>query len=219
MDVADAGGQAPSQIPFEAGAERPGARQLQIAISNLYVRQERRRARAVDLLVDGGDGTERSVGAAAEEGLLERAVGRAVLGEDEHRNARDVGTGIGAQHGAPVAGEVPGESGARLQVVQVVRDPAIGREAGIVEIRREEGVGRIDEYRRMPRAIPAQPQVQRHALVRMPGVLHEQAQFVRLELLPSELVGRHAGHGRGLQVQEYRTTDLCAGRTDPECVR
>ena len=55
VDVSDAGRNPASQVLFDAAAERPGPRQLQVAVRYLDVRQERRRPRSVDLLVDGGD--------------------------------------------------------------------------------------------------------------------------------------------------------------------
>ena len=65
----------------------------------------------------------------------------------------------------------------------------------------------------MPGAVPAQAEVHRDAFVRMPGILHERAQLVGREPLQSELVGRDAGHGRGLQVEEHRPADCGARRT------
>ena len=81
---------AAAEVAVDAGAERPRARQLQAAVGHLDVGQERRRGAGVDELVDGRHGTEGGGGAAPEEDLLEGAVGRPVLREDEHRDARHV---------------------------------------------------------------------------------------------------------------------------------
>ena len=216
VDEAGARDHAAPEVAVQAGAERPGARQLQIAVGDLDVRQERRRARRVDQAVDGGHRAEFRGSAAAEQDLLERAVGRPVLGEDEHRDAGHVRSAVDARHGAAVAGDVPREPGPRLDVVEVVRDAAVGREAGVAEVRREEGVPRLDEDVRMPRPLPAEAEVQRHVSVRMPGVLHEQAQLVGPELLQPEAAGGDAGHGRRLQVEEDRPRDVRARRADAE---
>ena len=215
VDVSDAGRNPASQVLLDAAAERPGPRQFQVTVRHLDVRQERRRPRSVDLLVDGGDRTKRPRAAAAEECLLERAVGRPVLGENEHRDTGDVRSGVGAHHGAAVAGQVPRQPEAGLQVVQVIRNPAVGRKHRILQIRSEEGFGRLDEDVRVPCAVPAQPDVQGDPFVGMPRVLNEHAQLVHRELLASKLLRGDAGDGRRLQVEQDRTGDGGSGRTGP----
>ena len=165
--------------------------------------------------MDGRDRTQPRSVAAAKEDLLEGAVGRPVLGEYEHRDAGDVGSGVGPQHGAAVAGQVPGQTQAGLKVVEVIRNPAIGREQRIVQIGSEEGVGRLDEHIRVPGAVPAQPQVEGHPFVRLPGILNEQAQLVHRELLEPELLRRDARDRRRLQVEQDRPGDGGAARTHP----
>ena len=216
----DAGGEAPPEVAVDGGAERRRARQLEVAVGDLDVGQERQGRRAVDLPVEsrhrpeGGGG-----GAAAEDQLLEGAVGGAVPREDQHGEARDVGPGVGPQHRAAVSAGVPRHPQARLEVVEVVGNAAVGGEAGIVEIRREEGVLRRDEDVGVPSALPAEAEVEGEPVVRGPRVLHEEPQLLRLELLPPELIGGNARHRRRLQVEQHRPRDVRGGGADAGVAR
>ena len=216
----DAGRQAASEVAVDGGAERPRAGQLEVAVGDLDVRQERQRGRAVDLPVEGRHRPEDGRGgAAAEDELLEGAVGGAVAREDEHGDARDVGAGVGPHHRAPVAPGVPRQPQARLEVVEVAGNAAVRGEAGIVEVRREERVLGLDEHVRMPRSLPAEAEVEGQPVVRGPGVLHEEPQLLRAELLPPELVRGHPRHRRRLQVEQHRPGDVRAGGADPGVAR
>ena len=207
VDEVGARRHAPSQVPVQPDAEGPGAGQLEVAGRDLDVRKERRRGRGVELPVDLGDRTQEGVGAAAEEDLLEGAVRGAVRGEDQHGDPGHVGAGRRARHRAAVAPEVPGHPEPRLQVVEVVGNPPVGRERRVAEVGREEGVLRFDEDIGMPRPVPAEAEIERQALAGMPGVLEEQADLVHGRLLPAELRGRDAGDGRRLEVEEHGAGD------------
>ena len=211
----DAGGEAAPEVPIHGGAERPGARQLQAAIGHPHLRQERPGRGAVDLPVEGRHRPEGGRGgAAAEDDLLEGPVVGAVPREDQHGDARDVGPGVGPHHRAAVPAGVPREPQAGLEVVEVVGNPPVRGEAGIVEIGREEGILRRHEDVGVPRALPAEPEVEGQPVVRGPGVLQEEPQLLRAEPLQPELVGGHSRHRRRLQVEQHRPRDLRPRRAD-----
>ena len=171
------------------GAERPGTRQLEIAIRDLNVRQERRSVVEASIWRSMAEapgprlgGSRRYCGRCSVETLR---WSYRCWREHEHRDSRHVRPGVGAHQGAAVAGESSQASPARgCRLSRSSGIPAVGRETGgIVQVRREERVGRIDEDLRVPGPLPAQAEVQRQRdRAGMPGVLHECSQLVGLEV-------------------------------------
>ena len=208
-------GDAAAEPALEAGAEGRGLRQLQVPVDDRDVGQEGKRVRTVDLLVDPRHGAQgRPGGAAAEENLLEGAVRGAGAGQHQARNPGDVGAGIQAQHRAAVARGVPDQAEPWLEVVEVIRDPAVGWETRIAEVGREVRILRFDQRVRIPGSLPAQTEVQDQPVGGLPGVLEVEADFLDREGLPAEVLRRYAGNGRRLQIGQYRAGDQSAFGTD-----
>ena len=211
--VGEFGGQAAAQPALVAGAERPGLGQFEVPVDDRDVGQEGQRVGAVDLLVDGGHGTQgRRGGAAAKEELLEGAVRRAGPRQHQTRDAGDVGTGVQPQDVGAVARGVPDQTEAGLEVVEIVGDRAVRRETGIVDVGREVCALRFDQRVRVPGSLPAETEVQHDPVGRLPRVLEEESDLVDVEGLLAQVLRGDAGNGRGLQVEEDGSGDLRAGR-------
>ena len=187
------------------GAERPRARKLQVAVGHLDVRQERRRRGGVDQLVDGRHRTEGGGGAAPEEDLLEGAVGRPVLGR--RRASGSARRTTPRWPGPPSARRRPGPRPDRRAAAGCRGRPESGRRTGSAG-RRGTGRRRCPPARRRPAdATPPSQRSPRSSVSRSWGCqvscTNAPSSWVR-SCCPRELIGRDAGHGRRLQVEQHR---------------
>ena len=179
------------------------------------VRQVGRGRAPVNELPEGRRPLARQTEAAAGEDLLESAVGGDALGEHQNGDPRMVCTGIQPHDRPVVAGDVPRQPEPGLDVVEVVGNRPVRREAGVVRIAAVEGGTRLHGDVRVPGALPAQAEVQGQPLIRLPCVLHKERGLVHEEVAQAQVVRRHPRHRPRLEVEQHRPRDVRPAGTCP----
>ena len=160
-----------------------------------------------------GERRERRV---AEIALLLDAVGRDRSDLAQHVLPGVVDAGAAAQRPTCRPGPTShANADARLKLLPLIGNRAVGRKPRIVQEGRERGRLRIDGLRHQLR-VPAQAVVDRQAVARLPLVLDEERELLVVDVRRAGRVARDAVGAAALQIEQQRSAGRRrAGRDTP----